>query len=380
MGIDLRSHLPLYRQIADDLQGQITSGALAVDARLGSHRELSQQYGVSLITIKKALSELIREGYLYARAGKGTFVARRATPVNHNEHRSIGLVLREIQIPFFSAIVQQAEAYAYEAGYNILLSMSGGRPEKEEKQIEHFQRIGVDGLIIASLSTDRHAAPAIRALHEAQFPYVMVSYVEDPDIHFVGVDNEAGGYLAAQHLVERGYTRMGYVGTPSGNKLSAVREAGFRRALQDHGLAVDPAFVYTPLTGPGWKRYEAGYAFGLELATHQRRPDALFVYNDVSALGVQRGLLERGLRVPDDLALVGFDDIEQAAVAPVPITSVKQPTDEIARRAIASILARIQRQPVTPYEILPPELSERASTGSLAPAPLPADASALRIS
>lgn len=362
MSIDHRSQVPLYRQIADDIKAEITDGALKVDERLGSHRELATLYGVSLITVKKALTELVREGILYARVGKGTFVARRETPVDHTKHRSIGIVLRELQLPFFSEIVQGAEAYAYEAGYNILLSMSAGQIDKEEKQIEHFQQIGVDGLIIASLNTDRHASPAIRALHKTRFPYVMVSYVEDTDIYFVGIDNEAGGYLATGHLIEQGFTRIGYVGTPAGNKLSDVREAGYRRAMAEHGLAIDPAWLAYALEGPGWNRHEAGYAYGLRVGDNPDYPEALFIYNDVSALGIQRGLLEKGLQIPDDIALVGFDDIERTALAPVPMTSVKQPTDEISRLAVESLLKRVRRQPVEPYITLQPELVVRASS------------------
>ncbi len=362
MSIDHRSQVSLYQQIADDLKAKIKDGALKVDERLGSHRELATLYGVSLITVKKALSELIREGILYARVGKGTFVARTVPPVNHEHHKSLGMVLWDLTEPFFSKIVQEVDALAYEAGYNILLSLSAGQMEKEEKQIEHFQRIGVDGLIIAALNTDRHASPAIRALHKAQFPYVMVSYVEDSDIYFVGIDSEEGGYLATAHLIEQGFTRIGYVGTPPGNKLSDVREAGYRRAMAEHGLAIDPAWLAYTLEGPSWDRYEAGYAYGLRLGHQPDRPKALFVYNDVSALGVQRGLLESGLKIPDDVALVGFDDIERVALAPVPMTSVKQTTDEISRLAVESLLKRIRGQSVEPYITLQPELVVRASS------------------
>lgn len=364
MGIDVRNSDPFYRQIVADIKRQIEAEELAVDDRLGSHRELAEHYGVSLITVKKALSELIREGFLYARVGKGTFVARTVRPVDHREHRSIGIVLRDLDEPFFSEVTRVVEDLAYEAGYNIMLSVSAGRREKEAGQIRHFRSIGVDGLLIASMHSSHRAPKVVRELHTAHFPYVMVSYVADEDIYYVGVDHEQGAYLATTHLLSQGRTQIGYLGTPSDDLLSALREAGYRRALEEHGLPYQIDRVYPVLTGSSWERYDAAYTAGRDIARRKDHPDAFFVYNDAAAIGLLRALLDAGLRVPEDVALVGFDDIQRAAYAPVPLTTVRQPTETIGRLAVETLLRRVGRQPVEPRVVLTPELVIRESCGA----------------
>jgi DNA-binding transcriptional regulator YhcF (GntR family) len=129
MGIDLGKPVPLYRQIADDFRSRIVSGDIPLGARLESHREICIRYGVSLITVRKAVLLLSQEGLLISRAGMGTFVAHPspARPAN----RCLGLVLSDLRSPFFSLIVHAAEAAAYRSGFNVMLSNSSGEEEKE---------------------------------------------------------------------------------------------------------------------------------------------------------------------------------------------------------------------------------------------------------
>lgn len=362
MSIDFTNSDPLYQQIVDDIRNQITSGALAVGDQIGSQRELADRYDVSLITVKKALTELIREGFLFARVGKGTFVARTAPRANLEIHRTIGVVLRDLTVPFFSDIVQGVEGFAYRAEYNVMLAVSSGKLEKEERQIERFRQIGVSGVIIASMEQSHQATGTMRALHDAGFPYVMVSYVEDDDMYMVGIDHELGAYLATTHLIQQGARRIGYLGAGRANRLSELREQGFRRALTEHGRPLDAALIYDGLEGPGWERMKSGYEAGCRIAAAKPRPDALFVYNDIAALGLQRALLEAGLSIPEDLALVAFDDIEQASFAAVPLSTVRQPTDRISEEAVAMLLRQIAQRPGERRIVLEPELVLRASS------------------
>lgn len=366
MSIDFTKPVPLYQQIADDIKQKIAAGKLKVGDRLGSHRTLAQTYGVSLIVVKQALTELIRAEILYARVGKGTFVARATEPVNLQQHKSIGIVLRQLDIPFFSQVVQFIEDEAYKAGYNMLLSMSAGRRDKEEAQLDHFQQIGVDGLIIASMDPGHQASPAVQALHAAGVPYVHISYVEERTYYMVGTDNEHGAFLATEHLIQQGYQRIGYLGGERFNRLSALRQKGYQRALEMYGLPYDPSLVYNELVGPGWQRQRSGLAFGKKIAQAANRPDAFFVYNDVGALAMQEALLGAGLHLPDDMGLVGFDDIERAAYVSVPLTTIRQPVRAIAQEAFATLLKRIAHQPAPVRTVLKPELVVRASSVRIA--------------
>src|SRR5690606_3147121 len=126
-----------------------------------------------------------------------------------------------------------------------------GQLEKEERQIERFRAMGVDGLLIASMDQSHRASDPIRTLHAAGFPYVMVSYVDDPDLYMVGFDHEKGAYEATAHLIEQGYRRIGYMGAEAANRLSELREQGYRRALEEHGLSPDEKLIFRRLEGAG---------------------------------------------------------------------------------------------------------------------------------
>jgi DNA-binding LacI/PurR family transcriptional regulator len=362
LGIDFHNSKPLYRQIIDDIQYQIESGILRIDDQVGSQNELAKKYNVSLITVKKALSELIKEGILYSRVGKGTYVAKRSTNGHKISSKTIGIVLQDLKSPFFSLIAQEAENTAFVKGYSILFTNSSGQLAKEESQIEHFREMGVSGLIIASMTHEYRANPTIRKLHNEGFPYVMVSYIHDPDIYFVGTDHEYGGYIATQHLIEVGYRRIGCIHGEKGNLVGYLRYKGYIRALQEAGREEDERNVFRLPRGGEWYDFTSGYEIGKKICELTDRPDAVFVYNDLAALGFQRAVLERGMKIPEDIAIIGFDNIDRAAYARVPLTTIKQPIDRIGEHAIDIILKRNNDQYAPVKTILNPELVIRDST------------------
>ncbi|HEX9007057.1 MAG TPA: substrate-binding domain-containing protein, partial [Bacteroidota bacterium] len=259
------------------------------------------------------------------------------------------------------------EERAYELGFNVLLSSSSGKIEKEEGQINHFRAMGVDGLIIASLSLEYKATEYIQGLHREGFPYIMVSYIHDPDYWYVGCDHEQGGFLATEHLINLGYPTIGYVHLGNGNLLSDVRKNGYYRALMEHGIAFHNDHVFVLDTGDAGgteDRFELGLHFGRKFKTLAHPPRALFFYNDIIALGFLQAARDEGFRVPEDVAVVGFDDSPVARFAPVPLTTVHQPVDQIAHRAVDILQKRIQRGDVGNRTILKPVLLIRDSCGA----------------
>ena len=223
MSIDIQNSAPLYLQIVDDIKSKVASKELKVGDQLGSHAELSSTYGVSLITVKKALGTLIHEGVVFSRVGKGTYVARPPFDGHRQENPTIGLVLQDMRSPFFSRVMHSVEDAAYELGYHVLLSNSSGKAEKEDGQIARFRAFGVKGLIIASMSHKYHATPTIRRLLHDGFPFVMVSYIADEEIPFVGSDHQLGGYMATEYLIKLGYKTIGYVNGETGNLVGDLR-------------------------------------------------------------------------------------------------------------------------------------------------------------
>jgi len=365
LSIDPALSTPLYQQVALDIRRKILSGEMPVGFQLQSHRELAVTYDVSIMTINKALSGLVSEGVLHSRVGRGTVVAARPAESDGvvRTKGALGFVLRDLASPFFSLVAHAAQQRADELGYGLLFSSSSNRLDREEEQIQRFCDMGVDGLVIVSMSRTYRISESIRVLHERGFPYVMVSYTAGDDIPFVGVDLAQGGYLATRHLIDNGHRRIGYIADKIGSMNGELRGSGYRRALTEAGLAVDPAFLFEyPFEGE-WNDFRSGYEIGKRVAEIPDKPDAVFVFNDLGALGFQDGLLDHGVKVPDDIAVVGLDDIEAAARARVPLTTVRQPVDRIGAIAVDTLIARFRGEKTQTRQILPPELIIRRSSG-----------------
>jgi len=363
MPINVQDSTPLYLQIVDDIKSKIASKQLKAGDQLGSHAALSSTYGVSLITVKKALATLVNEGVVFSRVGKGTYVARPLLDARRNEHPAIGLVIQDIRSPFFSRIMHSVEDAAYKLGYHVLLSNSSGKAEKEEAQIARFRKFGVQGMIIASMSHKYHATPTIRKMLHEGFPFVMVSYIADEDIPFVGSDHELGGFMATEYLIKSGYERIGYISGEKGNMVGDLRQRGYERAMKTYGRRIDKRLIFHLGMKGEWHDYQSGYEIGKRFGRLSVRPDALFVYNDLSALGFEQSILDQGLNVPEDVAIVGFDDIDRGEYAAIPLTTVRQPTDLIGKEAMDLMVKLTQGKEPSPRRILKPALVIRESSG-----------------
>lgn len=366
--IEMSDPNPLYAQVERDIRRKIRDGELKPGDQLGSYNELSKEYSVSIITVKRAISNLANDGILFTRAGRGIYVAEgRKEKLDFLKHKSIGLVLQDLNHPYFSLVVHGIEERAYELGYNVLISNSSNKIEKEESQINHFRELGVDGLIIASLSLEYKATDYIRKMHEEGFPYVMVSYIHDPEYWYVGTNQDLGGYLAASHLVKLGYKSIGYLHAGKKNLLSEIRKNGYYRALTEYDVPYESKFIFyldeehpTSIAD----RFKLGYDFGKRWKNLEHRPAALFAYTDLVALGLEKALLEEGFSIPDDVAIVGFDDITMAAYANIPLTTVHQPAQKIGRTSVDVIQKRIDGIDVGNRTILNPALVVRESCGA----------------
>lgn len=361
MKIDDTSSVPLYRQIVNGLKEKISSGQLKEGDRLDPHQVLAEQFNVSLTTVKKAIAELVNEDLIYVRPAKGTFIAPGKKQPKSIKHKTIGLVLSDLMDPFFSMIATSVEEKAVINGYSLFLSNTSEKTKKEEQLIHQFYHMHVDGLIIASMMHDHRGPVPIRMLKEKVFPFVMVSYIEDEDIPYVGTDHELGAYLGTNHLVKLGYKRIGYINAEKNNPLGQLRGSGYRRALQEAGMEIHEDRIFELKQ----EDYPSGYAIGCHFAKLKDKPDAVFVFNDVAALGFEQAVLDAGLKVPTDVAIVGFDDIDRDLYAPVPLTTVHQPTKEIGAAAFEVLLNLIMGRKVLLRTILKPKLVVRKSCGSI---------------
>jgi len=252
---------------------------------------------------------------------------------------TIGLVVTTITDPFIAEVVQAVETTAHEHGYSVILASFSSRRERELAAVEMLQSKRVDAVIVTSSRVGAHYLAHIERL---RVPVVLInthSAHTGPYTFSVNVDNRHGGYTATTHLAGLGHARIAYVTGPVDHSDDRERLAGYRDALAPGGLVFDPALVV-----PGTGRAGGGERALPRLLAADRPPTAVFCYNDLTAIGLIRAAHHAGLAVPDDLAVVGFDDIPFASYVEPPLTTVAQPTREMGRQAMKMALALIDRE------------------------------------
>lgn len=240
--------------------------------------------------------------------------------------RAIGLVVIDAANPFFSDVARGVEDAVDEVGGVVLLGNSAGEQVREVRYLELFEEQRVRGVLIAPLSD---ADPPLGALTRLGIPVVFLDrHVEDSEHSSVSVDDIAGGRIAAAHLMERGHRRIAFVGGPSTLRQVTERRQGAEAVVEATEGASLLAISTSGLTFAAGRQA----AEDLVMMPSALRPTAVFSANDLVAIGLLQGLSVHGLRVPDDIAIVGYDDIEFAAAAAVPLSSVRQPRAELGRR------------------------------------------------
>ena len=192
----------------------------------------------------------------------------------------------------------------------------------------------------------------------------MVSYVADKDIWYVGADHENGAFMGTKHLIELGYEKIGYINSPENNSLGDIRFNGYKKALIDSDISYDSNLILQLTQAESSTGYQAGYELGDTFHNMENKPESFFVYNDLAALGLIKRVQELGYKVPDDLAIVGFDDIDQAKYAKVPLTTIHQPIEKIGTAAIDKLLHIIEGTKTEVRSILQPHLIVRESCGA----------------
>jgi LacI family transcriptional regulator len=280
-----------------------------------------------------------------------------ASQLRAGRSQTVGLVVLDIGNPFFTDLARGAEDEAAAQSRSVLLFSSDGSAERQARQLQFLEEQRVDGVLITPVGDD---TAQLERLQDRGTSVVLVDAAAGDRYCSARVDDRHGGALAGSHLIEEGRTRITYVTAPESVRQSRDRGIGLTDALQSTGrTALTPRRIVIPTLTGG-----AGYAATAEVLSGH--PDAVFCANDIVALGLLRGLLEAGVRVPDDIALVGYDDIEFAATAAVPLTSVRQPAHELGRTAATLLLRERTEGPQHVHEdvVFSPELVVRASTVS----------------
>jgi len=343
-----------YRQIFEKLQEDISSGHYKPGKRLPSEADLVRRFGASRMTVFRAMRELQSLGLVTRRVGSGTFVT---SPNSNSGSHVFGLLIPELgQTEIFEAIckgmMEAQEGMHHSLLWGNAVSQEQDKERAAELLCEHYIASKVSGVFFAPVefTTNRFQANhrIVAALDRARIPVVLLDRCLEPyplrsKYDLVGIDNRRTGYLATEHLIKAGAKRIVFFARPNSAPTVDARIAGYREALflqakrqlgdlVKIGDASDPTFIKAIL--------------------RQQRPDAFVCANDLTAGNLMHTLISLGKRIPEDIRIVGIDDVKYARLLPVPLTTLHQPCRDIGRIAMATMLDRIANPDLPARDVL----------------------------
>lgn len=332
-------------------------------------KDIARDLEVSVITVSKALrnhSDISSE--TKAR------VLKRAKELNYRPNLSaralvtgrtkmMGLIVPDLVHSFFAEVARGLSGVLRKSGYTVVISASDESPELERQVIDQFIARGVDALLVAS---SQWTEESFRRLEEHNLPYVLIDRsFSGLSANFVGVNDAAVGALATRHLIEVGCRTVAHI-TRERISTALARLEGYQRTLAQHNLSVGPEYVVNAEEMDAVAD-ESGHDAAKKLLTLDPRPDGIFCHNDLVASGAMRAIFEAGLRIPEDIALIGCCNVHYASLLRVPLTSIDQRSDAIGEQAARLAISLVDAKSLVPPEsiLLEPRLIVRESTRRL---------------
>lgn len=332
-------------------------------------KDVARRAGVSVTTVShvvngtRFVSEAARQSVEEAVRDLGYVPSAVARSLKHNTTRTFGMVIPNNSNPYFAEIIRGVEDRCFAAGYNVILCNSNDDPERQAAYVRVLAEKRVDGLVFVASGSDA----VVRAiLGEIRIPLVLLDreVAGAANCDLVEVNHTVGGELATRHLLGLGHPRVACISGPPGLSPSSQRRAGWKQALEEAGVErKETDLARGDFTARG------GYLAMQILLKRKPRPTAVFVCNDMMAFGALQAAREVGVSVPEQLSIVGFDDIDLAAFSAPPLTTVAQPKLRIGTLAAELLLERVNASRGEGRRIiLDPELKIRESTAIYKPA------------
>jgi LacI family transcriptional regulator len=334
-------------------------------------RDIARELHLSVSTVSKAL----RDSYEISEKTKKLvmeFAQKHnyrpnpmAQSLKKGHSKSIGIVVSSIDNQFFSQVINGMESEAYSQGYNVIITQSHESYDLEVQNVSHLIHRAIDGLLI-SIATETADVEHLRRLQQQGLPIVFFDRVSNEiDTHKVIVDNLGGAYQATMHLLDSGYKNIAHITSSVTSSVTTQRLAGYVDALVERGVGVNEEYIKYCLHG-GLNLDELELAID-ELMRTEPRPDAILTASDRITTSTMTLLHRKNIKIPQDVALVGFSNTVLADVLNPSLTSVHQPAFEIGRKATEMLLSIINsKRPITEFEnvILPTELFIRNSSAN----------------
>lgn len=320
---------------------------------------INQRGTVRERTRRQVLDVIGRLNYQLPRA------APAAHPTSSNGNvpsRSVGVIIKEVDNPFYAEVLLGIREAFADDGVHFLLATSEGSFEEEGQLIEMFRERHAEGLIVAPVLDEDVDLSHLFLLQRQGYPFVLLGEVRGLQASSVTVDNVQAEKMAVRHLIERGHERIAHISGPPYSQHSRDRVSGVKEAFSESRLQFHDGIVV-----PGGARLEDGYRVAMEVfGGGGVLPTAVTCFNDLVAMGVLRALAEQGLRVPEDVSVIGYDDIQMAGYLPVPLATVGVPKREMGRRAAELLCRQLSGEASSPERVvLKATLVERASVRTL---------------
>jgi len=332
---------------------------------LATMKDVARRAGVSPSTVSHVInknrfvSEAIADKVNAAVEQLNYAPSALARSLKLNQTRTLGMLLTASSNPFYSEVVRGVERSCYERGYSLILCNTDGDAERMNRSLETLLQKRVDGLLLMCTENHRPSKDAISRY--PSLPIVMMDWAPFDGANDVIQDNALlGGEMATEYLIRQGYHKIACITGPLDKTTAQERLNGYRQAMNNAGLEILPGYEVS-----GDFEFEGGVPAMEKLLALPEPPHAVFASNDAMAVGAYQALYHRGLRVPDDVAVIGYDDIQLAQYMMPPLTTIHQPKDSLGELAVDALLHRLQDPEAEPQIlVLTPELVVRQSVGS----------------
>jgi LacI family transcriptional regulator len=306
-------------------------------------REIAKRAKVSTATVSRTINRVptvdpaLAKRVLKVVEDMGYYPNSQARALVSGKSRIFGLIVSEITNPFFPEIVQAFEDIAVQNNYEILLTSTVHDPKRMELAVRRMIERRVDGVAILTFGMEE---ALVEDLRFRKVPLVFVDVgPQAAGITNIRVNYQQGIREAVQHLAKLGHTRIAFVTGPTGLKSAMARRAAFEASMQENGLAVDTGLIIT-----GDHKVEGGIAAMAQLASLPKRPTAILCSNDMTAVGVMREAYDRGIAIPRELSVIGFDDIRLAEFTTPPLTTVRMSQKQLAEYAFQALRGEVENR------------------------------------
>jgi len=369
------SSLPLNKQLVDLLIDELISNQYHPHDRFYTYREIAEKYKTSIITVKTAIQHLINMNMLYLKPRKGTFIKNTKiiyNPVPHRISPKNIIFICALRTgptwfnPYYSIILNSLENQLEKYGYNIEIFSVNVNSSDKSKYNKLFIQIAQNQVAGIFLASDMLKKDFIDQIRETGIPMVLVDGpFRDKNYHHIAIDDVGGAKTAVEYLITKGHKNIGYLGVTLNNRASRLRLEGFKKALALHKIQFNEKWV---ITKKKKIHFETGFKSMKILLKQSELPTALFAINDAFAFGAIRAIRQNNLRIPEDISIIGFDDIEMSAHMHPSLTTMHVDRSRIGRLAADRIVAIITGKKIKEKEsIIKPWLVERESVCNLNP-------------